>query len=82
MPLEATMSVANRYKVLTLSGSQCFALLRSMNTREAWLVSQITAGKALDEEDTFTDYLQSQLDALRATRDTFSSTPFQEGAKS
>jgi hypothetical protein len=76
------MSVANRYKVLTLSGSQCFALLRAMNTRETWLKGQIELAERNDESAEIQLYMHQQLVDILAVRDTFNSTPFQEGRPS
>jgi hypothetical protein len=82
MPLEAVMSVANRYKVLTLSGAQCFTMLRAMATRETLLAAQIKLAEANGEGQELINYLQAQFDHIEAARATFNNTPFCEGAKS
>lgn len=76
------MSVANRYKVLTISGSQCFTLLRSLATRETWLTAQIELATRNSEGTEHQNYLEQQLVDLLATRAAFNNTPFADGALS
>ena len=76
------MSVANRYKVLMLSGSQCFALLRAMANREAHLVDSIEAAETEKECLEVIGYMMGQLEDIRETRAIFNETPFQEGRPS
>lgn len=70
------MSVANRYKVLTFTGSQCFALLRAMSVREAHLVDQLAAALQTREQAPVIRYMEQQLADIRATREAFNITPF------
>lgn len=76
------MSVANRYKVLSFSGSECFALLRAMRNREDNLVDHIRAAHENGASQAVIDYMDGQLDDLRAACLKFNITPFQEGRPS
>lgn len=76
------MSVANRYKVITLSGSQCFAMLRALAGRETDLAERIVQAERNREGQELLNYLTNQLDDVRSTRHQFNETPFSEGAKS
>lgn len=73
------MSVANRYKSLTLSGTECFAMLRAMAGREAHLVAQIQVSELHREADQNTYYLTTQLEDLRKVSAKFRTTPFIDG---
>ena len=72
------MSVTKRCKVLTLSGSQCFALLRAMRVRENFLKHQIEHAECSHEPLEVIGYLQGQLEDLAATLAQFNTTPFSE----
>jgi hypothetical protein len=74
------MSVTTRSKILTLSGSQCFALLRAMASRETFLQAQIEVGNRCCEDLQLITYLEAQLDDIRNVRAKFSATPFTDGA--
>ena len=74
------MSVANRYKVLTFTGSQCFALLRAMAAREAHLVDQLAGALETRESLPVIRYMEQQLADIRATRQAFNATPFHPAA--
>lgn len=76
------MSVANRYKVLSFSGSECFALLRAMRGREDNLVDHIKAAHENGASQAVIDYMEHQLADLQAACSKFSNTPFQEGRPS
>jgi hypothetical protein len=74
------MSVTNRCKTVTFSGSQCFAMLRAMATREIHLIAQIKLAKLIDEDQELIGYLEDQLVDIRANRTAFKVAPFSEGA--
>lgn len=74
------MSVATRNKILTLSGAECFALLRAMATREHHLEVQLSNSELHQESGQIAHYMAGQLDDLRAVRAKFSTTPFTDGA--
>jgi hypothetical protein len=76
------MSVANRYKSLTFSGAECFALLRAMATRENHLKTQLLTVEANQESALVAGYLTGQLEDLSNVLAKFSTTPFQEGRPS
>lgn len=76
------MSVANRYKLLTISGSHCFALLRSMATRETHLRSRLSEAILNSESLELIEYIEGQLTDLNGIRAILNDTPFQDGRPS
>lgn len=73
------MSVTNRCKKLTLTGDQCFAMFRSLSSRETWLQAQLETGVHAEEGLEHLSYLRQQLHDVRAVRLAFNTTPFVEG---
>jgi len=68
----------SRKKTLTLTGGECFALLRAMANREAVLVDQIDVADASKESLEILGYMHGQLDDLRAARAKFNATGWSE----
>lgn len=73
------MSVAKRYKTINLNGSQCFALLRSVASRDTWLTAQIELAQRMEETGEHLAYLLQQREEVLALRQLFNDTPFVEG---